>query len=68
MDKNNFGSIINIFNNLTLQRKIILGAALILTVVLIGSLVVILNEPNYSTLYSNLSEEDASKVIDVLNI
>ncbi len=67
MDNNNFGSIVNTFNSLTLQRKIILSAALILTLVLIGALVVLLNEPNFSTLYSNLSEEDASKVVDVLN-
>ena len=67
MDKNKFGSIVNSFNSLSLQRKVILAAALILTLVLIGSLVVLLNEPNYSTLYSNLSEEDASKVLDVLN-
>ncbi len=67
MDKNNLGSVINTFNSLTLQRKIILSAALLLTVVLIGALVVILNEPNFSTLYSNLAEEDASKIVDVLN-
>ncbi len=66
MDKNKFGPVVNTFNNLTTQRKIILAAALVITVVLIGSLVVMLNEPNYSTLYSNLSEEDASKVIDML--
>lgn len=59
--------ILSVFNKFTLQQKIITGGALLISIVIFGVIFVFLNEPNYSTLYSNLSETDASKVITYLN-
>jgi len=61
------GEILSIFNKLSFQQKIMIGSGLILTFVLIGVSFVFLNEPNYSTLFTGLHEEDASKVIEQLN-
>lgn len=44
-----------------------IGGIAIVTVVLLGVLVSFLNEPSYSTIYTNLAEEDAAKVIEHLN-
>jgi flagellar M-ring protein FliF len=59
--------IVNVFNKFTLQQKIVTGGALLISVVIFAVIFVFLNEPNYATLYSNLSETDASKVISYLN-
>ncbi len=67
MKDNPLSSVLNIFNKLTLQQKMVIGGAVSLTVLLLGVLLVFLNQPNYSTLFSGLSQEDASKVIDQLN-
>ncbi len=67
MKDNPLSSVLNIFNKLTLQQKMVIGGAVSLTVLLLGVLLVFLNQPNYTTLFSGLSQEDASKVIDQLN-
>lgn len=61
------GELLSIFNKLSFQQKIMIGSGIILTFVLIGVSFVFLNEPNYSTLFTGLHEEDASKVIEQLN-
>ncbi len=67
MNKNPLEAILNLFNRLSLQQKILIVGSVALTVILIGVLLFFLNEPNFSPLYSNLAEDDASKVIDYLN-
>lgn len=67
MNKNPLEAILNLFNRLSLQQKILIVGSVAATVVLIGILLFFLNEPNFSPLYSNLAEEDASKVVDYLN-
>lgn len=59
--------LLKIFNKFTIQQKFIIGAVLLASVLIFGIIFIFLNEPNYSTLYSNLNEQDASKVIDYLN-
>ncbi len=67
MKENPFGQILNIFNKLTLQQKLVIGSAVAGTVLLLGILLVFMNQPSYTPLFSNLSQEDASKVINQLN-
>jgi flagellar M-ring protein FliF len=67
MKENPFSSILNIYNKLTLQQKMVIGGAVGLTMILLGILLFFLNQPNYTTLYTNLSQEDAAKVIDQLS-
>lgn len=64
---NPLGSVLNIFNKFTLQQKLVIGGSVALTVLLLGILLFYLNQPDYGTLYTNLSQEDASKVINQLN-
>ncbi len=66
-NKNSFGAIFNIFNKLSLQQRMLLGGILAFTIVILGFVIFIFNEPNYATLYSNLAPEDASKAIEYLN-
>jgi flagellar M-ring protein FliF len=66
MNSNPLEAIFGIFNKLSLQQKILIGGAILLTVAMLGALVFFLNEPSYSVLYSGLAEEDASKVVDEL--
>ncbi|QQS35475.1 MAG: flagellar M-ring protein FliF [Ignavibacteriales bacterium] len=67
MNKNPLEALLGIFNKISLQQKLLIGIASIIAVVLLISALVFLNEPSYSVLYSNLSQEDASKVLEVLN-
>ena len=67
MKDNPLGSLVNIFNKFTLQQKLVIGGAVALTVLLLGVLIFFLNQPNYAPLFSNLAQEDASKVIEQLN-
>ena len=61
------GDILGIFNKLAPQQKIILGVAAIGTVVLMIVLFGLLNQPSFSTLYTNIHEDDAAKIIEQLN-
>ncbi len=58
--------ILGIFNKLAPQQKMMIGGIAIVTVVLLGVLVSFLNKPNYSTVYTNLAQEDAAKVLEHL--
>jgi len=66
MNSNPLEALFGIFNKLSMQQKMLIGGAILLTIVMLGVLVFFLNEPNYSVLYSGLAEEDASKVVDEL--
>ena len=67
MDKNPLAEIVALFNKLSLPQRVMIGGGIGLTIVMIGVLLTFLNEPNYSTLFSNLEEADASKVIEQLS-
>ena len=67
MNKNPLEAILNLFNRFTLQQKILIIGSVAATVILLGILMFFLNEPNFSPLYSNLAEDDASKVVNYLN-
>lgn len=58
--------IVGIFNKLAPQQRIMIGGIALVTIVLLGVLVSFLNEPNYSTVFSNLTQEDAAKVVEHL--
>ncbi len=67
MNKNPFGQLLAIFNRLAMPQKVTIGAAVVGTIVLMGVLVGILNEPSMTVLYTNLAQDDASKVIEQLS-
>jgi flagellar M-ring protein FliF len=66
MNKNPLSQLLGIFNRLAMPQKIMIGAVTVGTVVLLGVLVGFLNEPNMAVLYTNLGEDDASKVVEQL--
>ena len=59
--------IFGVFNKLAPQQKMMISGIAIVTVILLGVLVSFLNEPNYSTVYTNLGQEDAARVLEHLN-
>lgn len=67
MNKNPLAQLLGIFNRLAMPQKIMIGGVVVGTIVLLGVLVGILNEPNMTVLYTNLAQDDASKVIEQLN-
>lgn len=66
MEKKPLEQISNYYRSLSLQQKALIGGSVLATVILILVLTFFLNEPTYTALYSNLSEEDASKVVEYL--
>jgi flagellar M-ring protein FliF len=66
MNKNILESLLNMLNKFSLQQKLLLGATVAVLLILFSALMFFLNEPDYSPLYANLSEDDAAKVIDHL--
>lgn len=66
MNKNPLNDLLGIFNKLAPQQKILMGAVTVVALILLGFLFTVLNQPSYSVLFSNLSEEDASKVVEHL--
>lgn len=67
--ENNKGSleaILSIFNKLSMQQRMMIGIVVVVTLVLLGSVIFVFNEPSYSALYTNLAQEDASKVVEHL--
>lgn len=60
-------SLKNFINTLTLKQKIVIGVSVITTFVLIMLLVSIFNQPNYAVLFADLSQQDASKVVEHLS-
>jgi len=67
MEKNILSELTALYNKLSVPQKVIIGGAVFATVILLGILMVILNEPDYGTLFTNLQEEDAGKVLEYLN-
>jgi len=55
-----------VFNKLSMQQRVLLGGIVAVTLILLGVTIFFMNEPTYSTLYSNLAQEDASKVVETL--
>ncbi len=67
MKENPLSQITGIFNKLTVQQKLIIGGTVGVTVVMLITLLFFLNRPDYSPLFTNLTEEDAAKVVNQLN-
>ncbi|KAF0142395.1 MAG: flagellar M-ring protein FliF [Stygiobacter sp.] len=67
MNTNPLQALTGILGKLNPKQKIMLGVGVVVTVALLAVLMMILNEPTYSTLYSGLSQEDAGKVVEHLN-
>jgi flagellar M-ring protein FliF len=51
---------------LTLSQKLLLGGTALAAIVAIIVLVTLVNKPTYGTLFSNLGEQDASKIVEKL--
>lgn len=60
-------SIRNFINSLTIKQKIVIGVSVVTTFVLIILLISIFNQPSYGVLFADLSQQDASKVIEYLS-
>lgn len=67
MNKKPTDAVMGMLNQLSLQQKVIIGGSAVLTTILLIVLLTFLNEPNYSPLYSDMTSDDASKVIEFLN-
>lgn len=67
MEKNPLNELTALLNKLTFMQKIILAAGVGGTILLLGILMVFLNEPTFTTLYSNLAEKDAAQIVQILN-
>ncbi|MCW7753823.1 flagellar basal-body MS-ring/collar protein FliF [Desulfobotulus sp. H1] len=57
---------LSIWRSMPLIRKIILGAVVALTIIGFSSLFFMVNKTEFGILYTNLSEEDASQIVDRL--
>ncbi len=66
-EKNPFASVLSIFNKLTLQQRLILGGIAVVAVVMVTFILFAFNEPNYTTLYSDLAAEEANEVVKHLS-
>lgn len=67
MKENRLSSILDIFTKLSIQQKLVVGGTVITTIILMIVFLFFLNEPNYASLYTNLNEQDAAKIIAELN-
>jgi flagellar M-ring protein FliF len=67
MSKKPTDAIMGLLNQLSLQQKVIIGGSAVLTTILLIVLLTFLNEPTYTSLYSDLTSDDASKVLEYLN-
>ena len=65
-NNNSMNAVYGIFNKLSIQQRMMLGGIVVVTLVLLGFVFTIFNQPSYSTLYSNLSQSDASSVVKEL--
>lgn len=64
--KNSFGALLGIFNKLSFQQRIMIGAVIVIALVLMSFILFAFNEPSYGALFTNLAPEDASKVVEQL--
>ena len=60
------GNIFGIFNKLSFQQRMLITAIIVVTFVLIGFVMFMFNQTNYSTLYSHLEPEDAAEIVQYL--
>jgi len=67
MNNNPIQALLGILNKLNPKQKFMLGGGILITLALLTALLFLMNEPTYSSLYSGLSQEDASKVIEYLS-
>lgn len=67
MNPNPFQALLGIINKLSPKQKFMIFGGVIVTTALLAVMLFFLNEPTYTTLYSGLSPEDASKVLEYLN-
>jgi len=65
--KDSYTAVVSIFNKLTVQQRLMLGGISVVAIVLLLFILFAFNEPNYTTLYSNLSSDEASEVVSYLN-
>ena len=65
--KNSLSSVLSIFNKLSLQQRLILGGIAVVSVVMVTFILFAFNEPNYTTLYSDLAPEEANEVVKYLS-
>ncbi len=54
------------FRRLTFRQRVMFGTVALVAVIAISSLVSVVNRPSYATLFSNVSPQDASKIVDKL--
>ena len=66
MNNNPIQALLGILNKLNPKQKFMLGGGILITLALLIALIFLMNEPTYTSLYSGLSQEDASKVIEYL--
>jgi len=66
MNSNPFQVLFGILNKLNPKQKFMMLGSVVLTIGLLVILLFFMNEPTYTTLYSGLAAEDASKVVDYL--
>jgi flagellar M-ring protein FliF len=66
MNNNPIQALLGILNKLNPKQKFMLGGGILVTLALLTALLFLMNEPTYTSLYSGLSQEDASKVIEYL--
>ncbi|MGD8777603.1 MAG: flagellar basal-body MS-ring/collar protein FliF [Ignavibacteria bacterium] len=69
MDNNtgSFSALFGIFNKLSMQQRMLLVGIFAVSLVLLGFIIFVFNEPTYVKLYSNLAPDDASAVLEHLN-
>lgn len=65
--KNSLEALLGIFGKLSIQQRMIIGVVFVVTLTLLAFIVFVFNEPSYSALYTNLAQEDASKVVEYLS-
>ncbi len=65
--KDTYSAILSIFNKLSVQQRLMLGAISAVAIVILLFILFAFNEPAYTTLYSNLASDEASEVVTYLN-
>lgn len=58
--------VVTFFRRLSLSQKILMSVVVIAAVTAVVGLVVVVNQPSYATLFTNLKPEDASKIVEKL--
>lgn len=61
------GAVFSIFNKLSMQQRMMIGGIFGVMIVMLAIVFMTMSEPSYTILYSNISSDDATKVIDHLN-